>query len=201
MKKIRTTNLGIVIGFLFLIIGICVGIALSYENGKVLSKDTQQITWKKYDSAISHVSFEYPSEWRVEEHVITDYYITGQKQPLQTNSLWICPAPKEGLNNCIEFYIKSRILNPVPGFYDESQIFKDFTSYIQYSGNGYDNFRISEQNSSDDQGVIRDLTGLYRAGQNFIGMFQVSCAKDKSTECFFVFKHVLDSIRFLSESV
>ena len=196
-------------GILFITICTFVGIHLYFAEMPSTPKDLWTIvTWGNYASSKANVSFAYPKGWLVAEHAVSDYSIKDQKVIPSTDSLSICPpgseivaAPKEGLNNCITFFVTSRILNPVPGFFDESTIFNDFHNYIQDPIDEYDNFRIFEQESSSDHDGAINLIGLYRTHQQFIGMSEMLCSEDKTAECLLVFKHVLDSIRFLNSSI
>jgi hypothetical protein len=207
MRQTQLKYLLILIGgLLFLTISVFVGI--HFYNPKTASspKDVwSAVAWEDYASSKANVSFEYPNGWIVTDLILADYYSKDQKEISSTNSLWVCPpeneivaAPKEGLNNCITFFVKSRILNPMPAFFDESTIFKDFIIYIQDPVDEYDDFRIMEQESSSDHDGAVNLIGLYRARQNFIGISQMLCSEDKTAECILVFKHVLDSIKFLN---
>ena len=151
------------------------------------------------------MSFDYPNGWLVTERVVSDYSSKAQTMVTSANSLWVCPpdneivaTTKEGLNNCITLFVKSRILSPPSAFFDEGTMFKDFARYIQDPVDEYDDFRITEQESSNDHDGAVNLIGLYRAHKNLIGMSQMLCAEDKTAECILAFKHVLDSIKFLN---
>ena len=194
------------IGELFLATVFFIGIHMCLTKSVLSSKDFWlDATWKNYTSAKANISFDYPNSWVITDLTINASPSQNEKQNLTYNSLWICPpdsqliaTPKEGVNNCIIFYTRNRILHPISAFFDEDTLFTDFSRYINDPVDEYDNFRITEQESSNDHDSNVNLIGIYRAHQAFIGMSQMQCSKEKTAECFLIFKHVLDSIEFLN---
>ena len=166
-------------------------------------------TWEsfatlKYTSANAELSFDYPSGWSVFDQTMSAPSAADEMQRYSYNNLWICPpdseliaGPKAGLNNCIIFYTKTRVIHPVAGFDDESVFFSDLQKYVQDStGQNYSSTRTMQQQSETDiDGQIR-LVGLLRDNSNLVGMSQLLCAEDKTAECILRFKHILDSVHF-----
>lgn len=154
------------------------------------------VSWTKYTSQASKLSFEYPSDWTVkDDKSYSNKMISQYEYP----HILVCPpdyeqslVPKdESPNNCIDFKGENTLIHPLP---DEDLInfdyFKPFMSTIEYPGhpNYYDtNIMIDRSNY---------FIGFKRKGDRFIGIQQTTCLQGQDTQCIIVFRHVLDSIAF-----
>jgi hypothetical protein len=200
-KAYKPQRIYLALIFLAVLLFICFLLIYLYSKNTV-----HVIVWKQYSTSEAGLSFDYPKGWNVSEYQITTQ--SKDQKEIPTASLWICPADavtavgndKGGLSDCVTFYVKSRILNPVNDMNgDDPIIADDFSRYIQDQSDDYSDFRMVKLEwPSKTDGMI-NLAGFYRSQSNFVGIFQTFCQKGQPIdECVLVFKHILDSIKFVN---
>jgi hypothetical protein len=163
------------------------------------------LSWDQHTSFEGKISFDYPRGWQVTDVLFADNSLGNRTKLNSYNSIWVCPpsdalvaTTQEGINNCIIFFTRARMLNPPLAFEDESPFFNIFRQYIYDSkSDAYDNLRILSLRTPVSQNSEIDLVGIYRNNDSLIGLRQTLCARDRGDECVIVFTHILDSIQFL----
>ena len=163
------------------------------------------VVWLRYMSSNAKISFDYPASWNITDQEWTGVRAGDQNETQTYDSLWACPPDSElvagekgGVDNCIIFFTKSRILHPPAESFDEAGIFVDFNGLIQDSLNQKGSGNKMEQNPSSGLPLQINLTGVYQDQENLVGLTQSLCAVGQDAECELNFQHVLNSVQFLN---
>jgi hypothetical protein len=175
-------------------IALCSMVYAAYLGAKVTNVDSKPnadtTIWKHYVSRKLGMSFDYPGTYRVVDNA--GFPDVGIEPPPSEYVIYY-----SGQDNSYTLYSKDRILNPISDEeHSEVGYFSALRQYIDAAAS-FNNLRVAS---------LSNGVGLYRDGDNMVGIRQSVCFKNVKTQeeadnlkarCETILKHILYSMQFV----